>query len=956
MRIDSDHAGADRGEAETQRTEAAAQVDEIEALDRARAATREQVEQEIRAHGCERRVRIECPQAAWIVERLTTSGVVLDHRCPERAGHTRVLNRLLAHELLAQVAQRRNAIVAPVLRLWDTVLAPINAALEPRTVLLIGDDEEVEARFREQGVETRRVDSADAVVLDRPADLVLVTGAGGTPILAAFDAVSRLTRAPGTAFPVLIAAVGDGSETDASHEALAALRALAERRPDLEVVMIPGLGGAALVLDKAVRQPGSPLEPLLRALTPSPELEQHIVVVEAGRVRALARARAAEDALGEARVAVAEARIAVAERDRLLAALPALADARADMIARARGAYSSLPGAPALALEQETEDHIRLRLTMLGAGAEDLARPRPLDLRGVLADPDDDAPCVVVRAVGQAAELTACLWSLCAHADRRIRLVVAVPDDAPVELRVAVERVAAELPRIRTVALAPDAATAAGADGAGAWTAVFDRPAVVPHGWFARVTTLLEAGGALSIPRLAAVPVAAGFGADVAALAMSGERISDPDPPGWVISGGTPAEGAPAEGAPAEGAPAGCVAALVVDDFTAIDAPPDPQSVEQALRRALGNESVSIAFVLAGVPTGGSGGAISVVQEAAELGRLGVDVRIALPLGAIERARALYPGAAPLLRGVPAPADLEAVLEGAQVVIATEASTVAEVADHAPPGSLRAYYIQDYEALFAKPESARADTAVLSYQRASPNGAFAKTHWLANLVSTAHRVPVGKVEPSLDAAVFHSRERPQPGEDSGAPRAVRVIAMIRPRTPRRRPAATLAFLRRLAAELGERVECMSFGCETAELDQLAGEEEVAGLNHLGVLNRADVAEVMRRCDVFVDLSVYQAFGRTGLEAMACGAVPVLPRLGGAGEYAVDGLNAVLAGDPEEAHLAVLELARDPARLVRMRHEGARTAARYSLTRAAISQYMFLTEALRAARAGDLTGG
>ena len=53
---------------------------------------------------------------------------------------------------------------------------------------------------------------------------------------------------------------------------------------------------------------------------------------------------------------------------------------------------------------------------------------------------------------------------------------------------------------------------------------------------------------------------------------------------------------------------------------------------------------------------------------------------------------------------------------------------------------------------------------------------------------------------------------------------------------------------------------------------------------------------MRRCDVFIDASAYQAFGRSGLEAMACGAVPVLPALGGVHEYALDDENAMVLAD------------------------------------------------------------
>jgi glycosyltransferase involved in cell wall biosynthesis len=379
-------------------------------------------------------------------------------------------------------------------------------------------------------------------------------------------------------------------------------------------------------------------------------------------------------------------------------------------------------------------------------------------------------------------------------------------------------------------------------------------------------------------------------------------------------------------------------AALVVDDGRGGEATPDLDRTDAGLRATLGAGTTSIAYVLAGVPRGGSGGAISVIQEAAELGRLGADVRILLPADAVAPAAALHPAAAPWLRGVVYPAGLRGALADADVVVTTEAGTVAAIAEHAPPGAVRACYVQDYEALFARPASELADAALLSYQRGSPGAAFAKTHWLANLVATAHGIPVGKVDPSLDRDLFHQRGRP------AARAATRVIAMIRPRTARRRPAATLALLRRVALELDRDVECLAFGCDLAELDELAAGDTLDWLRALGVLGRTEVADVMRRCDLFVDLSVYQAFGRTGLEAMACGAVPVLPRLGGAVEYAVHGRNALLVDDADGAHAALATLIGDPERVEEMRRDGARTAARYSLTRAAVSQYAFLTGA------------
>ena len=68
---------------------------------------------------------------------------------------------------------------------------------------------------------------------------------------------------------------------------------------------------------------------------------------------------------------------------------------------------------------------------------------------------------------------------------------------------------------------------------------------------------------------------------------------------------------------------------------------------------------------------------------------------------------------------------------------------------------------------------------------------------------------------------------------------------------------------------------------------------------LCVLTRDDVALLFARADLFIDASKWQAFGRTGLEAMAAGCVPLLPAGSGASEYAQHGFNSMLV-DTDDA--------------------------------------------------------
>lgn len=282
----------------------------------------------------------------------------------------------------------------------------------------------------------------------------------------------------------------------------------------------------------------------------------------------------------------------------------------------------------------------------------------------------------------------------------------------------------------------------------------------------------------------------------------------------------------------------------------------------------------------------------------------------------------------------------------ADVVVATEYPSVDLLARLARerPEIVCAYYVQDYEPLFALPESTRSDRALLSYRAIPDQLLFAKTHWLRSVVSELHGVPVAKVRPSLDRGLFHARGRAQ------SPRVLRVGAMLRPRTPRRRPVATLDALSMIDGALGEGAEILTFGCDEDSFAQLEG-HAVPGIAHLGLLSRGEVAELMRRCDVFIDASAYQAFGRTGLEAMACGAVPVLPALGGVHEYALHDHNAAVLpdGSPEAIADAVIDLALDSARLEAMRRAGVLEAQGFSIERAARSQLDLFSAAVHRRR-------
>jgi glycosyltransferase involved in cell wall biosynthesis len=356
---------------------------------------------------------------------------------------------------------------------------------------------------------------------------------------------------------------------------------------------------------------------------------------------------------------------------------------------------------------------------------------------------------------------------------------------------------------------------------------------------------------------------------------------------------------------------------------------------------------LSVAFILPGLPYGGSGGSHSVYQEVKGLRELGVPARIALPSWDWERAKAAYPDAEEVFQAFADSDDLAAGTADADVISATHYRSVAilkelrEIRDDFLP----AYYVQDYEPFFTPQHIA--EEAVASYTAVPDMLLFAKSHWLCNVVAERHGLLVEKIEPSIDERLFTPGKHDRRVTGSDAP--LRVVAMVRPRTARRQPSSTVTILERLRRELPDRVQVTTFGCYADELREIAPRARATLDDHLGLLSRPEVAELLGRSDVFLDMSVYQAFGRTALEAMACGCTAVVPETGGAWEFIEHEENALAIDtlDPDSAVEALASLAQDRERLERLQTQARATAARYSIARAALSEYLLFERVHRA---------
>ena len=341
---------------------------------------------------------------------------------------------------------------------------------------------------------------------------------------------------------------------------------------------------------------------------------------------------------------------------------------------------------------------------------------------------------------------------------------------------------------------------------------------------------------------------------------------------------------------------------------------------------------------------GGSGGANSVIQEVVGMRSLGVDAKVATHAKYQDAFSRFYPE---FLEGgdhfifYRSDNDLMAQAAPFQVIVATLWSTPALIAPIAArwPDKLYVYYVQDYEPWFFPTDDASRQIALNSYTVVPNMVLMAKTDWICRTVLKHHGRHVYRVAASLDHDVYYPNAIAKSDDDP-----VCIAAMIRPTTPRRGPLRTIRVLKDVSAALGDGVRMLLFGCEPQDLktyiERNAPELSLdACFENRGILPRVGVAELLREADIFVDLSDYQAFGRTGLEAMACGCAVVLPCEGGVHEYAIDGHNCFTVDTSQYQSMTAktVQLAADPSLRRSLAIQGTETAQNFDIRRASLSE-------------------
>lgn len=354
--------------------------------------------------------------------------------------------------------------------------------------------------------------------------------------------------------------------------------------------------------------------------------------------------------------------------------------------------------------------------------------------------------------------------------------------------------------------------------------------------------------------------------------------------------------------------------------------------------RSLHNKK--IAFYL--TARGGSGGANSVCQEVMGMRRLGIEAFVLNSSNYRIEFEKNYPEMVPyvLYYDKKSEESLLAAGKNFDIIIGTIFTTIEKlnIIKQTYPSIKTGYYVQDYEPYFFEETEDYWKQAKESYTQIEGNCLFAKTEWIAKTVNKYHGVKVNIVEPSIDTRIYN----PFVIKEKEINESIKICAMIRPKTKRRNPQGTMEVLRMLKNTYQDRICVTIFGCNEEEIKNMGGDYKFDYTN-LGILRRWEVANLLAQSDLFLDMSDYQAFGRTGLESMCLGCIPILPKEGGADKFAVNGENAVIVdtGDIQHTYNEICKLLDQPGLMYKMQRAGMVTGQDYNIMNAAWSEIVLL---------------
>jgi GT2 family glycosyltransferase/glycosyltransferase involved in cell wall biosynthesis len=303
---------------------------------------------------------------------------------------------------------------------------------------------------------------------------------------------------------------------------------------------------------------------------------------------------------------------------------------------------------------------------------------------------------------------------------------------------------------------------------------------------------------------------------------------------------------------------------------------------------------------------GASGGGHVVIDEAKAMRRMGVEVNIFNLIANRQTFEQGYPNLdIPVVYGEKS--DLVALARQYDAISATTNTSVEWLAPISQDNGRPAlgYYVQEFEPYVYSPRSADFKKAWASYTLLPDLIRYTKTEWTRQEVKQQTGVDSHVVGVSLNLDQFQPRPRSGPDWPE---RPLRVVAMVRPRSPHRQARLTMDILRRAAKHYGNRIEVTIFGV-SFEDPRFAELPRDFAWNLAGLLTQPQVASLLNETDIFVDFSSHQAMGLTALEAMASGSAVIVPARGGATSFARHEENSLVidTSSPEACWLALQRL-------------------------------------------------
>ena len=285
------------------------------------------------------------------------------------------------------------------------------------------------------------------------------------------------------------------------------------------------------------------------------------------------------------------------------------------------------------------------------------------------------------------------------------------------------------------------------------------------------------------------------------------------------------------------------------------------------------HDPLDVTFILPGLGVGGSGGSHSVYQEVKGMREFGISARVMLPEQVFDRAEAAYGDA----REVFIPfSDIDDLARktarrrrdlGDPLQVGGDARRAARAPRRFPRPPITCRTTSPSSPPRTRPTSRRRSTPTPRSRTAScsrrPTGSA--TSSATATTCTSPRWSRASTSASTGSTTFPAgRDRCEWWRWSGP-------ALPAASRPRRSLCS-----KSCGSASADEVELVTFGCSADEMVRLTSSAPLLD-NHQGILTRHEVADLLNRCDVFLDMSMYQAFGRTALEAMACACTAVVPR-------------------------------------------------------------------------------